>query len=87
MMKVWQPGQQEIEATDSWGIWTKEESEFPWFYDDKETCYILEGEAEAEDSKGNKIQFRKGDMVQFDQGLECTWRITKAIKKRYRFGE
>ena len=26
----------------SWGIWSKEVSEFDWSYDDTETCYILE---------------------------------------------
>ena len=28
----------------SWGTWTKEVSEFPWTYDEPETCYFLEGE-------------------------------------------
>ncbi len=29
---------------DRWPIWTKEVSEFPWSYDECETCLILEGE-------------------------------------------
>ncbi|MBN1950210.1 MAG: cupin domain-containing protein [Bacteroidales bacterium] len=86
MMKVWIPGQAEISATESWGIWSKEVSEFPWFYSDRETCYILEGEAEAFDKKGNHIKFKAGDMVMFEEGLECTWKITRAIRKRYKFG-
>ena len=28
-----------------WPIWNKEPSTFPWIYDQKETCYLLEGEA------------------------------------------
>ena len=28
----------------SWPIWEKEASEFPWFYDEQETCYLLEGD-------------------------------------------
>jgi uncharacterized protein len=28
----------------SWPIWEKEASEFPWFYDEEETCYLLEGD-------------------------------------------
>jgi hypothetical protein len=24
-----------------WGIWTKEESAFPWHYDEKETLFFL----------------------------------------------
>jgi hypothetical protein len=27
-----------------WPIWTKELSEFPWHYDEQETCYFLEGD-------------------------------------------
>lgn len=25
----------------NWPVWTKEASEFPWTYDDSETCYFL----------------------------------------------
>jgi uncharacterized cupin superfamily protein len=28
----------------NWPIWTKEVSEFPWSYDEQETCYFLEGD-------------------------------------------
>lgn len=28
----------------SWPIWTKEVSTFDWHYDEKEACYLLEGE-------------------------------------------
>jgi uncharacterized cupin superfamily protein len=86
MMKVWQPNAKEIENTDSWGTWSKETSEFPWSYDETETCYILEGEATVIDNRGNSIKFKAGDMVQFDQGLDCTWIIKQNIKKKYKFG-
>ncbi len=85
-MKVWKPSNAEIEQTNSWGTWGKEASEFPWFYDDTETCYILEGEAIATSNKGEEIRFKKGDMVQFEKGLECTWKIVKDIRKQYKFG-
>ena len=61
-------------------------SEFPWYYDEKETCYILEGNAVVTDNKGNKIEFGPGDWVEFEQGLECNWKILKTIRKKYRFG-
>ena len=86
MMKVWRPTPDEIKLTSGWDIWKKEASEFPWFYDDTETCYILEGEAMATDSKGDTIQFQAGDMVRFEKGLSCKWKISKDIKKRYLFG-
>ena len=85
-MKVWKPTDEEKQKTNSWGTWNKETSEFPWYYDEMETCYILEGEAIATSSDGEEIRFKTGDMVQFEKGLECRWKIVKDIKKRYKFG-
>ena len=80
------PSQEEIKSTVNWGTWEKEPSEFPWFYDQKETCYILEGSATVRDKNGNELSFTKGDWVEFEKGLECVWTISQEIKKRYRFG-
>ena len=71
----------------SWGTWEKEVSEFPWSYGDTETCYILEGEVEVVGKDGEKIEFKKGDLVQFPKGLECTWKVKKPIRKYYSFGD
>jgi uncharacterized cupin superfamily protein len=81
------PSQDELKriGVDGWGIWEKEESTFDWSYDEKETCYILVGEAEV--SYGTKkVSFKAGDLVVFPQGLDVTWRIKKGIRKRYLFG-
>jgi uncharacterized cupin superfamily protein len=86
-MKVKKPTQEEIKQTENWGTWEKEISEFPWFYDEKETCYIIEGKAEVYKDSGEKICFEKGDWVEFEKGLSCTWKITKDIKKKFVFGE
>lgn len=64
----------------------KEASVFPWYYDEKETCYILDGKAIVKDKIGNRIEFEKGDWIEFDKGLECEWTIVEDIKKRYLFG-
>lgn len=85
-MNVRKPTPQEVEKTKSWGTWSKGPSTFDWSYDEKETCYILEGKAEVSDPEGNKIQFGVGDYVTFEAGLSCVWKITEAIKKKYRFG-
>ena len=37
-MKVYKPDDQEIKKTENWDRWEKEPSEFPWYYDEKETC-------------------------------------------------
>lgn len=85
-MIVKKPTEKEIEDTLTWSEWSKEPSTFPWFYDEKETCYILSGKAEVTDSKGNHISFTKGDWVEFEHGLKCTWKISQSIHKRYKFG-
>ena len=82
-MTVRKPTEEEIRETENWGTWEKEASKFPWYYDAKETCYILEGEAKVYDAAGNTIHFGKGDWVEFEKGLECTWEITSPIKKKY----
>lgn len=86
MMKVWQPTSAEIKNTENWGTWKKEVSEFDWYYDEPEMCYILRGEASVFDKAGNSITFREGDMVKFEQGLKCIWKINKEIEKRFLFG-
>ena len=85
-MRKWKPTQVEIDNTANWGTWSKEISTFPWQYDDMETCFILEGKATVKDQMGNSLTFEKGDMVQFEQGMECTWEITSDIRKKFMFG-
>lgn len=70
----------------SWPIWEKEISEFPWEYDETETCYILEGEVVVTPENGNPVSFTKGDLVVFSNGLKCRWKIIKAVRKHYKFG-
>ncbi|MFX1327345.1 MAG: cupin domain-containing protein [Promethearchaeota archaeon] len=70
----------------SWGTWSKEVSKFDWSYDDTETCYILDGEVEVIDSDtGEKIEFKKGDLVQFEKGLKCEWNVKKPVRKHFSF--
>jgi uncharacterized cupin superfamily protein len=70
----------------SWPIWEKEVSEFPWYYDEKETCYILDGSVVVTPENGDAVEINKGDFVVFPQGMSCSWKITKDIKKHYKFG-
>lgn len=72
----------------SWGVWKKEKSIFDWSYSDTETCFILEGEVEVTDNTtGEKLEFKKGDLVQFPKGLECVWNVKKPVRKYYNFGD
>lgn len=69
-----------------WSIWEKEISEFPWTYDETETCYFLEGDVVVTPNGGTPIKMGKGDLVIFPAGMSCTWRIERAVKKHYKFG-
>lgn len=85
-IEIRKPTKEEQEEIKNWGIWEKEVSEFPWQYDEKESCYILEGKAEVTAESGEKVEFGKGDFVVFPKGLKCTWKITEPIRKHYKFG-
>lgn len=68
----------------SWPIWEKGVCEFDWHYDSIEQCYFLEGEVTVTTEDGS-VNFGKGDFVTFSKGLDCTWKIKKAVKKHYQF--
>jgi uncharacterized protein len=70
----------------NWSIWTKEVSEFPWTYDESETCYFLEGEVIVTPQGGEPVAMGKGDLVTFPAGMSCTWKIDRPVKKHYNFG-
>ncbi len=76
---------QELKVT-HWPIWTKEASEFPWTYDEQETCYLLEGEVTVTCADGETASFAAGDLVTFPEGLSCIWKISKDVRKHYKFG-
>lgn len=69
-----------------WPIWTKEASEFPWTYDSREICYFIEGEVTVTCNNGETVSVGQGDLVTFPEGLSCTWKIGKDVRKHYRFG-
>jgi len=68
------------------GYLEQEPSTFHGSMDEKETCYILEGTQLSRMTSVTRFEFGPGDWVEFAQGLECTWTITKTIRKKYRFG-
>ena len=71
----------------NWPIWECEPSTFPWNYEEKETCLILQGEATIKTTDDEIYKIKSGDLVTFPAGLSCIWTIHKGIKKHYRFGE
>ncbi|MBM3243467.1 MAG: cupin domain-containing protein [Candidatus Omnitrophica bacterium] len=86
-IKVEKLSQDEVKkrGIESWPIWTKEVSRFPWKYDSTEECLILEGKVTVETKDNKKVQFGKGDFVTFPKGLSCVWIIDESVRKHYNF--
>ncbi len=68
----------------NWPIWSCDVSEFDWEYDDRESCYLLDGEVEVV-TDNETVNFGAGDFVQFPQGLRCRWKVTRPVRKHYSF--
>ena len=84
--EIRKPTEKEKNEAGTWPIWEKEASQFPWEYDNKETCFILEGEVTVTNEKGEKFSFGVGDWVVFPEGMKCRWNIKKRVRKHYHFG-
>jgi len=70
----------------AWPIWEKEVSEFPWHYDEVETCYFFEGDVQVTPDGGKPVRMDKGDLVTLPKGMSCTWKVLNPVRKHYRFG-
>jgi hypothetical protein len=57
---VSKPEEEELQRLNvrNWPIWEKEVSEFPWTYEEAETCYILEGEVTVR-SQGETVSLSR----------------------------
>jgi uncharacterized cupin superfamily protein len=84
--EIRKPSEEERQLAQSWPTWSKEVSEFPWQYDQQETCLILEGDVTVKNEDGQAFHFGPGDWVVFPQGMACTWKVNQDVKKHYRFG-
>lgn len=69
----------------NWPIWTCDVSRFDWHYDQKETCYLLEGRVTVT-AGGDDVSFGPGDLVILPEGLDCVWDVKAPVKKHYQFG-
>ncbi len=69
-----------------WPIWSCEASTFPWEYEQRERCLILEGDVTVTPEQGEPVRFGAGDLVEFSATLRCTWEVHQAVRKHYCFG-
>ncbi|PON81372.1 RmlC-like cupins superfamily protein [Trema orientale] len=70
----------------NWPKWGCPPSKFPWTYEAKETCYLLQGKVKVT-PKGSKdsVEIEGGDLVEFPKGMSCTWDVSLAVDKHYNF--
>ena len=68
----------------TWPTWGAQPSTFPWHYDATEVCYILEGKVRVKTAT-QEVEFGKGDLVTFPEGLDCEWTVIEKILKHYQF--
>lgn len=85
---VTKPSQHALEelGVGNWPIWTCGVSKFDWHYDDRETCYLLEGRVTVTAGE-QTVSFGPGDLVVFPQGTDCTWNVSVPVRKHYRLGK
>ncbi|KAE8687881.1 hypothetical protein F3Y22_tig00111008pilonHSYRG00330 [Hibiscus syriacus] len=69
-----------------WPKWGCPPSKFPWTYSSKETCYLLEGKVKVyPDGSNDFVEIGAGDLVEFPKGMSCTWEVSAAVDKHYKF--
>ena len=52
-----------VKGIQNWPIWTCYAIYFDWSNENKETCFLLEGEMTVTPEKGHSVKFSAGDLV------------------------
>jgi uncharacterized cupin superfamily protein len=68
-------------------IWHCTAGSFRWFYDEDETCLILDGGMTLYFDDGTQATCGPGDLVVFPAGTTCVWVIEKEVRKAAFFRE
>lgn len=86
-ISVTQPSEHALQelGVSQWPVWTCEPSSFDWHYDEKETCYVVEGDVKVR-AGDEEVSFGAGDLVVFPEGMDCTWEVRSPVKKHYKLG-
>ncbi|CAN0880165.1 hypothetical protein LINGRAHAP2_LOCUS13505 [Linum grandiflorum] len=70
----------------SWPKWGCPPSKFPWTYSSRETCYLLQGKVKVyPEGSDEGVEIAAGDLVEFPNGMSCTWDVSVAVDKHYKF--
>ncbi|KAK1420582.1 hypothetical protein QVD17_22293 [Tagetes erecta] len=56
-------------------------------FDAQETCYLVRGKVKVylKNSSQMIAEFSAGDLVVLPEGLSCTWVVSVAVDKHYKF--
>ena len=85
-IRIDQPDWDTLEALGvfAWPILEHDPGTFECEYKKEEICYMLEGKARIEPKDKRKpVDFKKGDLVIFPEGLKCVWKISKHVTKHF----
>ncbi|KAJ1409328.1 RmlC-like cupin domain superfamily [Sesbania bispinosa] len=71
----------------SWPKWGCPPGKYMLKFDAQETCYLLRGKVKVypKGSSSECVQFGAGDLVTIPKGLSCTWDVSVAVDKHYKF--
>ncbi|XP_050144133.1 uncharacterized protein LOC126619765 [Malus sylvestris] len=76
----------------SWPKWGCPPGKYTLKFDAAETCYLVKGKVKVYPRKGSSsssdkecVEFGAGDLVTIPKGLSCTWDVSVAIDKHYKF--
>ncbi|XP_028758268.1 uncharacterized protein LOC114735125 isoform X2 [Neltuma alba] len=69
-----------------WPKWGCSPGKYQLKFDAEETCYLLKGKVKAYPKGSSEfVEFGAGDLVIIPKGLSCTWDVSLAVDKYYKF--
>ncbi|CAA2978148.1 Hypothetical predicted protein [Olea europaea subsp. europaea] len=70
----------------SWPKWGCSPGKYLLKFDAQETCYLLRGKVKVYSKNSSEVvEFGAGDLVVIPKGLSCTWDVSVAVDKHYKF--
>ncbi|KAH7571809.1 hypothetical protein ACOSP7_014663 [Xanthoceras sorbifolium] len=70
----------------SWPKWGCPPGKYTLKFDAEETCYLLKGKVKVTPKGSSEfVEFGAGDLVIIPKGLSCTWDVSVAVDKYYKF--
>ncbi|KAL7151677.1 hypothetical protein ABFS83_04G047300 [Erythranthe nasuta] len=77
----------------SWPKWGCPPGKYELKFDAQETCYLVRGRVKVYPKNSDQqspaaaevVEFGAGDLVVLPKGLSCTWDVSIAVDKHYKF--